>query len=71
MSKKFNYREIAKNFSFFGTIGLTIIINLFLFILCYKMIAYYFFESNILFIIFMILGVISGFYNIYRMIIKK
>lgn len=43
MSKKFNYREIAKNFSFFGTIGLTII-NLFLFIHCYKMIAYYFFE---------------------------
>ena len=65
-------REILKNFALFGNFGLTIIINILTAIGLYKVLEKWLgLKSDILFIIFLILGIISGFYSIYKMIMKK
>ncbi|WP_366143851.1 AtpZ/AtpI family protein [Fusobacterium sp.] len=65
-------REFFKYFSLLGTLGFIIIGNILVSLAIYKyIIARYIYESPILFIIFLILGVISGFYNVYTQIMKK
>ncbi|WP_366944119.1 AtpZ/AtpI family protein [Fusobacterium sp.] len=65
-------REFFKYFSLLGTLGFIIIGNILVSLVIYKyIIARYIYESPILFIIFLILGVISGFYNVYTQIMKK
>lgn len=65
-------REFFKYFSLLGTLGFIIIGNILVSLAIYKyIIAKYIYESPILFIIFLILGVISGFYSVYNQIMKK
>ncbi len=65
-------KDIFKNLALFGNIGLTIIINTLVSVGIYKLIERFLnIKSDILFIIFLLLGIISGFYGVYKMITKK
>lgn len=58
--------------SLLGYIGFLLIGSILINIGIYKIIEKYFsYKSNVLFLIFVLLGVISGFYNIYKVIMKK
>lgn len=67
---KFN-KDFFKYFALLGTLGFTIIGNILVSLGIYKLIEKFLFKSQLLFIIFLFLGVASGFYNVYRMIMKK
>ena len=64
-------KDFIHYFSLLGFLGVVIIGNIGVFIFIYKMIEKYFFKSTVLFIIFVIIGVFSAFYNAYRLIMKK
>lgn len=64
-------KDFIYYFSLLTSLGLLIIGNIGIFILVYKLIELYFFKSTPLFIFFIILGVISAFYNAYRVIMKR
>lgn len=57
--------------SLLSYLGLLIVGNILLYIGIYKLIEKYFFKSTILFIVLVIIGVISGFYNAYVAIMRK
>lgn len=67
---KFN-KDFFKYFALLGTLGFIIIGNILAFIGIYFLIQKYFFKSDVLFIIFLLLGVVSGFYSVYQQIMKK
>ena len=67
---KFN-KDFFKYFELLGTLGFTIIGNILVALGFYKLIEKFLFESHLLFIIFLLLGVASGFYNVYKMIMRK
>ncbi|MGL4981036.1 MAG: AtpZ/AtpI family protein [Fusobacteriaceae bacterium] len=64
-------REIVHSFSLLGYLGFILIGNLLSFIFLYKIIEKYLFSSQVLFIIFLVIGIFSGFYNAYRVIMKR
>lgn len=65
-------KDFFKYMSLLGTLGLTIVGNVLVSLVLYKyIIAKYVYKSDILFILFLLLGVFSGFYNVYKMIMKK
>lgn len=65
-------KDFFKYMSLLGTLGLTIVGNILVSLVLYKyIIAKYVYKSDILFILFLLLGVFSGFYNVYKMIMKK
>lgn len=64
-------REFFHYFSLLGFLGFLIAGNILVFVYLYKLFRKYFFESDIVFIIFVCIGVFSGFYNAYRTIMKK
>ena len=68
---KFN-KDFFKYLSLLGTLGFIIIGNILVFVAIYKyIIAKYICENPVIFIIFLLLGVVSGFYSIYQQIMKK
>lgn len=67
---KFN-KEFFRYFALLGTLGFTIMGNILISLLIYKLIEKFLFKSQLLFIIFLFLGVASGFYSVYNMIMKK
>lgn len=64
-------KDVIRAISIFGNVGLTMIINIFVCIGIYKIIEIYFFKSTILFIILLLLGIVSGFYSVYKLIMNK
>ncbi len=64
-------RSIFYYFGLLGQIGLTFILNVLAFMFLYKyVVARYIFESQIIFILFILAGVASGFISVYRLIMK-
>jgi F0F1-type ATP synthase assembly protein I len=68
MSKK---NDIYYYLSLLSQLGLTIIFSILICIFIYKVLAKFIGENIFLFIFFIILGVVGGFYNVYRLIMKK
>nr|WP_221893449.1 AtpZ/AtpI family protein [Cetobacterium sp. 2A] len=64
-------KEFFHYFSLLGFLGFLITGNILIFVAMYKLFEKYFFKSDILFIIFICIGVFSGFYNAYKTIMKK
>ena len=64
-------KEIFKYFNLLGTVGLIIILNIIFSIVLYKIFVKYFGESLIIFLLLIALGIINGFYNVYKIILKK
>ncbi|MCI6151735.1 AtpZ/AtpI family protein [Fusobacterium perfoetens] len=67
---KFN-KDFFRYFALLGTLGFVIIGNILVSLSIYFLIQKFFFESHLLFIIFLLLGVVSGFYSVYKQIMKK
>ena len=63
--------DIFYYLSLLTQLGLTIIFSIMICIFIYKMLAKFIGENIFLFIFFIILGVVGGFYNAYRLILKK
>jgi len=63
--------DIFYYLSLLTQLGLTIIFSILTCIFIYKVIAKFIGENIFLFVFFIILGVIGGFYNAYRLIMKK
>lgn len=57
--------------SLLSYLGFLIIGNILLYIGIYKLIERYFFKSTILFVVLVLIGVVSGFYNAYVAIMRK
>lgn len=68
---KKEYNEIMYYISLLGYLGFVMVFNIFFFVIIYKILEKFFISSNILFIIFIIIGIFSGFYNVYKLIMKK
>jgi F0F1-type ATP synthase assembly protein I len=68
--KIFN-KEFFHYFSLLGYLGFFFLLNILIFLGMYKLIEKYLFKSDLLFIIFLLVGIISGFYNAYKLIFKK
>jgi len=66
-----NKNDIFYYLSLLTQLGLTIIFSILTCIFIYKIIAKFIGENIFLFICFIILGVVGGFYNAYRLIMKK
>ena len=64
-------KDIIPALSLLSYLGFLIVGNILLYIGIYKLIEKYFFKSTILFIVLVIIGVISGFYNAYVAIMRK
>lgn len=65
-------RDFFKYLSLLGTLGFIIMGNILVSLALYKyVIARYIYDSPVLFIIFLLLGVANGFYSVYQQIMKK
>lgn len=51
-------------------IGILIVSNIFVVVVIYKLVEKFFGENGLLFILFLMIGFISGFYSVYRLIKK-
>lgn len=65
------YNEFMYYASLLGYLGFVMIFNILIFIFIYKMIEKYFFSNTFLFIVLMLVGIFSGFYNVFRLILRK
>lgn len=63
-------KDLLKYLSLLGNLGFIIMSNILVAILFYKIYEWLFGFSSILFIVFVILGIVSGFYSIYKFIMK-
>ncbi|WP_410208963.1 AtpZ/AtpI family protein [Fusobacterium sp.] len=64
-------KDVLHAISLLGHLGLVMVGNIFVCIGIYKLIEKFFFKSTILFIGLVILGVTSGFYSCYKLIMEK
>ena len=64
-------KDIIHALSLLSYVGFLIVGKILLYMGIYKLIEKYFFKSTILFIVLVIIGVISGFYNAYVAIMRK
>ena len=64
-------KDVLHAISLLGYLGFLMVGNILLYVGIYKLIEKYLFKSTLLFIVLSIIGVISGFYNSYRAIMKK
>lgn len=64
-------KDFVKYFSLLGYLGFIMVFNIGIFVFLYKVIEKYFGSNTGLFILFVIIGVIGGFYNSYNVIMKK
>ena len=64
-------KDVLHALSLLSYLGFLIVGNILLYIGIYKLIEKYFFKSTVLFIILVLIGVVSGFYNAYIAIMKK
>ncbi|WP_101474235.1 MULTISPECIES: AtpZ/AtpI family protein [Fusobacterium] len=68
--KWFN-KDMVHAFTLLGHLGLVMVGNIFVCIGAYKLIEHFLIKSTLLFITFVLLGVASGFYSCYKLIMKK
>ncbi len=71
MSFNKKYKEAMYYVSLLGYLGFVMVFNILIFIFIYKMIEKYFFSNTLLFIFFLLIGIGSGFYNSYKLILNK
>ncbi|MFR1675474.1 MAG: AtpZ/AtpI family protein [Fusobacterium sp.] len=64
-------KDLIRYLALLGHLGFVIMGNILVCIFIYKLIEKYFFKSTMLFIFLLLLGVASGFYNVYKLIMKK
>lgn len=64
-------KEFFYYFSLFTQIGLTVVIHIGGFLFLYLVLAKYGFRHPILMFLFLILGIMSAYYRVYKMIMKK
>ena len=64
-------KDLIKYAALLGHLGFVIMGNLLVAVFIYKMVEKYFFKSTLLFILLLLLGIASGFYNVYKLIMKK
>lgn len=64
-------KDLIKYVALLGNLGFIIMSNILVAVFIYKLIEKYFFRSTLLFILLLLLGIVSGFYNVYKMIMKK
>jgi len=65
------YSDFMYYASLLGYLGFVMVFNILFFVFIYKMIEKYFFSSTILFIALLLVGIFSGFYNSYKLILRK
>lgn len=65
------YRDVFYYLGLLGQLGFTIVGTIIFFIVIYKSIAKFTGENTLLFFLFVIGGVFYGFYNAYKLIMKK
>jgi len=65
------YNEFIYYASLLGYLGFVMVFNILFFVFIYKMIERYFFSSTVLFVILLLIGIFSGFYNVFKLILKK
>lgn len=65
------YNEFMYYASLLGYLGFVMVFNILFFVFIYKVIEKYFFSSTVLFVILLLIGIFSGFYNVFRLILKK
>lgn len=64
-------KDFFKYLSLLGTLGFIIMGNILVSLAIYRyIIAKYIYESTVLFILFLLLGIASGFYSVYKQIMK-
>lgn len=64
-------KDFFKYLSLLGTLGFIIMGNILVSLAIYKyVIAKYIYESPVLFIIFLLIGIAGGFYSVYKQIMK-
>ncbi|MGL5088370.1 MAG: AtpZ/AtpI family protein [Cetobacterium sp.] len=64
-------KDFMHSFSLLGSLGFLMVGNIGVFVLIYKLIERFFFKSTPLFILLLVIGVFSAFYNVYKLIMKK
>lgn len=65
------YNEFMYYASLLGYLGFVMVFNILFFVFIYKMIEKYFFTSTLLFIALLLIGIFSGFYNVFKLILRK
>ena len=63
-------KEILKYLSLLGNLGFIVMSNILVSIFLYKLYERFFGFNSLIFIIFILFGIISAFYNIYKLIMK-
>lgn len=64
-------KDFFKYLSLLGTLGFIIMGNILVSLAIYRyVIAKYIYESPVLFIIFLLIGIAGGFYSVYKQIMK-
>lgn len=64
-------KDVIYAVSLLGQLGFNMIGNVLICVFIYKLIERFLFRSTLLFVIFVLLGVASGFYSCYKLIMKK
>lgn len=65
------YNEFIYYASLLGYLGFVMVFNILFFVFIYKVIEKYFFSSTVLFVVLLLIGIFSGFYNVFKLILKK
>lgn len=66
---KFN-KDLLKYLALFGNLGFIVMYNILLWVAFYKLYERFVGFSSLVFIIFIFIGIVSAFYNIYKYIMK-
>lgn len=66
---KFN-KDLLKYLALFGNLGFIVMYNVLLWVAFYKLYERFVGFSSLVFIIFIFIGIVSAFYNIYKYIMK-
>lgn len=64
-------KDLIRYLALLGHLGFVIIGNILVCIFIYKVIEKYLLKSTLLFVLLLLLGVASGFYSAYKLIMKK
>ena len=63
-------KDLLKYLALFGNLGFIVMYNILLWIAFYKIYEKFLGFSSIVFIVFVCIGIVSAFYNIYKYIMK-
>ena len=64
-------KDFFRYLALFTEIGLTLFINVFIAIYLYYLFEKYFFKSFIFLIFMILLGIVNGFYSVYKLILNS